>query len=128
MFGRNVSGENNPAYGRTKELHPFYGKKRPEHAEKMTGENNPAKRQEHKDNHHTKTDQFRYEQAERWKTNNPMHDPKIVEKVRLAISGPRPNSRKPKNKTPCTYCGLLCAPHILSRFHNENCKLKNSNV
>lgn len=33
--------------------------------------------------------------------------------------------RKPKAKHKCIYCGTLCAPHIINRFHNENCKEKN---
>ena len=35
------------------------------------------------------------------------------------------NMRKPKTKSPCKHCGLLCAPNVLSRFHNDNCKHKN---
>lgn len=31
-------------------------------------------------------------------------------------------------KTPCKYCGKLCAPALLNRWHNENCKNKESNV
>ena len=30
----------------------------------------------------------------------------------------------PKVKIPCIYCGKLCAPNIIKRFHNDNCKLK----
>ena len=29
-------------------------------------------------------------------------------------------------KTPCKYCGKLCAPALLNRWHNENCKHKES--
>jgi hypothetical protein len=54
MFGR--TGELNPMFGRTGELsvcfgrtgdkHPMFGTKRPEHSERMKGENNPTKRPE----------------------------------------------------------------------------------
>ena len=107
------------------ELHPLFGKKRPRQSMLMTGENNPAKRQDHRDNHHTKTDEWRTEQANRWKINNPMFDPEIKAKVKEKLKGPRPNSKgKAKKKTPCEHCGLHCAPHIINRFHNDNCKHK----
>lgn len=34
--------------------------------------------------------------------------------------------RKPKKKSPCKHCGLLFAPNVLSRFHNDNCKHKST--
>lgn len=57
---------------------------------------------------------------------------KGVKRPRLAalLSG-KPKSeehkakmRKPKVKSPCPHCGLMCAPNTLSRFHGENCKHK----
>jgi hypothetical protein len=41
-----VSGEKNPAFGRTGDKHPMFGVKRPKHSKRMEGDNNPAKRPE----------------------------------------------------------------------------------
>lgn len=37
--------------------------------------------------------------------------------------GPRGPNKNPVTKVPCIHCGLEVAPHILSRFHNDKCKL-----
>lgn len=102
--------------------HPLFGRKRPRQSLLMTGENNPAKRKEHKENHHTKSDSWKRTQRERWKENNPMFDPKVRHKVSEKLKGPRPTARKPKNKIQCKYCDAMIAPHLLNRWHNENCK------
>jgi len=39
-----MAGENHPMFGRTGTLSPHFGKKKPEHSARMSGENNPAKR------------------------------------------------------------------------------------
>lgn len=37
-------------------------------------------------------------------------------------TGPRGPDKKPRAKMTCVHCGIFVAPHILSRFHNDNCK------
>jgi hypothetical protein len=34
------------------------------------------------------------------------------------------NKDKPKKKSPCMYCEMEVAPHIMARFHGEKCKFK----
>jgi hypothetical protein len=104
--------------------HPLYGRKRPRQSILMTGENNPAKRQEHKDNHHTKSEEWREAQRKRWEESNPMFDPEVRKKVSEKLKGPRPNARKPKKKIQCEHCKMMVAPHILNRWHNDNCKAR----
>lgn len=105
------SGSKNPMYGKigyftvdnkgTK--NPMYGK---------LGENNP--------NFGKKFP----EQSERMKKNNPMFDKKVVERVRIALSKPRPKARVPKPKKQCPHCGLIGGAPVMSRYHFENCKKK----
>lgn len=38
--------------------------------------------------------------------------------------GPRGPDKNPRKKVSCPYCGLLVAPHILTRWHGANCKTK----
>lgn len=32
--------------------------------------------------------------------------------------------RKPKNKSSCPHCKMVIAPHIMKRFHGDNCKAR----
>jgi hypothetical protein len=105
------SGENNPMYGKIGyftvdnkgDKNPMYGK---------LGENNP--------NYGRKFP----EQSKRMKIKNPMHDPAVVARVKLAISKPRPKSRVPKPKKTCPHCGLIGGAPVMKRYHFDNCKHK----
>jgi hypothetical protein len=138
------SGENNP----------LFGTKRPEHSEKMKGDNNPMKREENKalfrhkrpehsekmkgESNHMKTDKMR-----KWfSENNPSKKPEVASKISESLKG-KPKSeehknklRKPKSqehidklrgskpKIECPHCGKLGAPSPMKRFHFDNCKHK----
>jgi hypothetical protein len=84
------SGENNP----------LFGTKRPEHSEKMKGENNPMKREENKtlfrgkkrpehsekmkgDNNHMKTPEMRMWMSQ----NNPSKKPEVATKISNSLKG-----------------------------------------
>jgi hypothetical protein len=32
--------------------------------------------------------------------------------------------KKPKNKSACPHCRMIIAPHIMKRFHGDNCKVR----
>jgi hypothetical protein len=40
--------------------------------------------------------------------------------IKLGSRGP---NKKPRAKVSCIHCGILVAPHILSRFHGDKCNL-----
>jgi hypothetical protein len=99
MFGKigyftvDNKGSKNPMFGKLGEENPNFGKKYPEHSERM-------------------------------KKNNPMHNKEVVERVKLAISKPRPKSRVPKPKKECPYCGLIGGAPVMMRYHFDHCKHK----
>lgn len=49
---------------------------------------------------------------------------KLSEEHKLALKGPRPNARKPKEKVKCPYCNKYGGKPALKRWHFENCKSK----
>ena len=145
-LSENKSGKNNP----------LFGTKRPEHSEKMRGDNNPMKKEENKnlfrherpehsekmkgDNNPMK----RPEMKEWFSENNPSKKPEVALKISNALKG-KPKSeehkaklrgpkseehiaklRKPKPRIACPHCDKIGAPSPMKQFHFDNCKKKNS--
>ena len=138
------SGENNP----------LFGTKRPEHSEKMKGDNNPMKREENKalfrhkrpehsikmsgDKNHMKSDYHR----NRMKIDSPSKKPEVARKISESLQGrvmsdetkeklrkPKTEDHKnklrgPKPKISCPHCDKSGAPSPMKRFHYDNCKHK----
>lgn len=111
ILSESLLGSNNPMYGKIGYFtvdnkgskNPMYGKLR---------ENNPNYGKKYP------------KQSERLKKDNPMFNKDVVERVRLAISKPRPKSRVPKPKKECPYCGLIGGAPVMVRYHFDNCKKK----
>jgi hypothetical protein len=143
-LSENKSGKNNP----------LFGTKRPEHSEKMRGDNNPMKKEENKnlfrherpehsekmkgDNNPMK----RPEMKEWFSENNPSKKPEVALKISNALKG-KPKSeehkaklrgpkseehiaklRKPKPRIACPHCDKIGAPSPMKQFHFDNCKKK----
>ena len=115
ILSESLLGSNNPMYGKVGYFtvdnkgskNPMYGK---------LGESNPNYGKKYP------------EQSERLKRNNPMFNKEVVERVRLAISKPRPKARVPKPKKECPHCGLIGGAPVMMRYHFDHCKHKLSEL
>jgi hypothetical protein len=125
--GACLIGEQNGMFGRTKEKHHAYGKKRPD----MTGEHNPMhgkKREEHPAYGYKHTTESRdaiqlsklgvkrinFDQSG---TKNPMYG-------KTGSDNPNFGKKHPKKK--CSDCGTLASAGMFNRWHlNGKCKNKN---
>jgi hypothetical protein len=79
---------------------------------KIRGDNHPSKRQD-------VIEKISTSQKERYKNT---HHPWIGRKHSDISKEKMSKSMKNREKTACIYCGLLCSPGTLIRWHNENCK------
>jgi hypothetical protein len=103
-----MSGSNNPMFGNPLAL-----------TKDNSGEKNPMFGKRGKDN--PNTGKKCPKQSEKLKIDNPMFRPEVVEKVKIKLRGPRLNARKPKKKIQCPYCEKAAAPHLVYRYHFNNC-------
>ena len=101
-----VKGEKNPMFGihRFGEDNPFFGRRHTEESKNRIADG--------------WTERRKLETSERMKGI-----PKSIETIER-MKGPRPSSRKPKNKSPCPHCGMLISNHVIARHikvrHDHN--------
>ena len=142
---RNLAGENNPNYGKRGENSVWWGRSHTEETKEkirlsqvgktLTPEHIAAMRKPR-----SAVGRAALSAARKASHYRPSEETKRI--ISEALKG-RPSPRKgvtasaearakqsaatkgrPKRKAPCTHCGLLFAANILSRFHNDNCKVK----
>lgn len=68
----------------------------------------------HNFQNHEFREKSRIAASNRWKNNNPMHNPDIIKKF-----------KEPKPKITCIHCNLIGAGPSMWRYHMDNCKHKN---
>lgn len=106
----NVSGSNNPMYGKIgplsprynipKESHPMYGKTHSDLAKAKMSAKSLGR-------HHTLKTKIKISKSHTGKQLSEKH---------------KENLKSPKIKTACVHCGLLVSPTNMKRWHGNNCK------
>ena len=126
--GVSLFGEKNPMYGKIKEKHHHYGKKRQE----IAGENNPMYGKKGKAH-----PAYRYVHTEN--TINIIKKSKIgVKRTNFDQKGIKnpmygkigennPNYGKTHTKYQCCHCHKIASNAMLKRWHNDNCKHRKYN-
>lgn len=103
-------GKNNPMYGRCGKKHPFYGK---------YGANHPAFGFHHSDESKEKMSKSH--------KNKPSPNKGKVS-PRKGIKNKKIIKYKPRNKGICIYCNREMDLNNLKRYHNDNCKFKQTHL
>jgi hypothetical protein len=117
---RDISGENNPNYGKRGEDSIWWGKSHTDGTKKKQSEKQKGKvlTEDHKQNmRKPKSEEGRKNMAQARLDSNYVATKEHKQKLSDAGKG------VPKSKTPCDCCGMLCAAHLINRFHNKNCKV-----
>jgi hypothetical protein len=99
---KSVEGTNNPFYGQTHSKEQKEKWKEDERRIKRGSENGMFGK--------SVADFMTEEETESWRLN--------ISKSTKGV---------PKKKSKCVHCGKECAPNMLARYHNDNCKNKNLN-
>jgi hypothetical protein len=103
-------GENNPFYGKS---HTKETKNKVRQTRIDRGLNKPEKNGMYNRTH----SQEARNKLKEYRTGLSM-DHKTKDKISNTTKG------VPKTKSKCIYCEKLCAPNLLNRWHNDNCKFK----
>jgi hypothetical protein len=121
-----TKGKNNPMYGKTGELSPHYGKKRPQHSKKMAGLNNPMYGK-------SQPEYIKIKHSERMKGSVPHNQGKTYEETygakKADILKERLRQINLGKKVPvvlveCPHCKKVGNKIPMARWHFENCKFK----
>lgn len=142
---RDLSGENNPNYGKRGENSVMWGFKHSEETIRFLSESQKGKvfSEEHKSAmRKPKSESGRAAIALARKTTQYRPSEETKRLLSVALKG-RPSPMKgrsasaetkakqsaatkgvPKSKEPCSVCGMMCAPNVLHRWHMDNCRSK----
>lgn len=117
MFGKTHSEESRKKMSEktARENHPFYGMKRPDFAEKISGENHHKPWLGKKNPEHS-------ERLKGW-----VFTKEHREKLSSASKGENnPMFGVKRPKTACKYCNKMVDAANMARYHNEKCKMKDN--
>ena len=121
-----TQGEKNPMFGKTGEKSPHYGKKRPDHSEKMTGANNPMFGRKH-------TEQLKKEHSLRMTGREPVNKNKSYEEtygkekadqIKQRLRDANLGKSVQVVKVQCPYCDKIGSRPLMGRWHFDKCKFK----
>lgn len=116
---RDMSGDKNPNYGKRGEKSIWWGKSHTEETKEKIRLSQVGKilSEDHKlAMRKPKSEAGRAAIALARTTSSYRPSEETKKKLSLATKG------VPKIKTACVYCGTMCAPHVLHRWHMDNCK------
>lgn len=119
ILSESMTGDKNPMYGKTGELAPCYGRsgdKHPMYGKTMSEESNVARSKKLKG-----VPKSKESNEKRSKSLTGLKRPYSSDFNERLLRDGKHSSQKKKN---CEFCGLLCAPNMMSRYHGANCKFK----
>lgn len=113
MYGKKLTPEQKYKCGSA-----FRGKKRPDHSEKMSGENNPR---------HGKNDHchgiLKKAKENQGKTYEEIYGYEKAKELRESFSRDRKGKKHNLKQVTCPHCGLVGKGPNMTRYHFDKCKL-----